>query len=460
MVQINIGTGQGITQAIRDKIGAGNIKNSDLGTWQKVVAEVNNAQAKDKSVFKSGENNTTDTTKLDDSSTYHSNFVVDEGNIEIDDGVWSRIKALLTGKTESSVPAKETKPSNAPVQSENKNVTSNEQTLASKDNNTEIQNQETFQTPKKYLSAGDLEQCKQMLHLEELPDGVSIAKENGQFLYFKDGKQISFQEVKNLAQKAPVHEAIVEPKISENLEAKKSVENSELKQPENSSISQTDYSFLAVKDLSNKGKKVTKDGVTYQYDDDGYIIRGFNKDGQKIFETSMQGNSLDARFMSTDEMLESGEGEIIVETYNYSNDKKLTGSEERLLDGTLVSSHKFDEKGNELEDNTYSDGKILLSISHEYDAKGNETKKLSRDGDGNIQYIEESVYDAQNKATKRYMYTNPEKVDSQKAGEDGVQIFEKNRVDRNAKVGEPIAFRVVIDRDGNIIDEVPTLYQE
>ena len=225
MVQINIGTGQGITQAIREKIGATNIKNSDLGTWQKVVAEVNNAQAKDKSIFKSGENNTTDTTKLDDSSTYHLNFVVDEGNIEIDDGVWNRIKALLTGKTESTTPAKEAVPPKAPAQSENKNVTSNEQTLASKDNNTEILNKETFQTPKKYLSAGDLEQCKQMLHLEELPDGVSIAKENGQFLYFKEGKQISFQEVKNLAQKAPAQEAIVEPKISENSEAKKPVEN-------------------------------------------------------------------------------------------------------------------------------------------------------------------------------------------------------------------------------------------
>lgn len=225
MVQINIGTGQGITQAIREKIGATKIKNSDLGTWQKVVAEVNNAQAKDKSIFKSGENNTTDTTKLDDSSTYHSNFVVDEGNIEIDDGVWSRIKALLTGKTETSMPAKETNPSNAPTQPENKNETSNGQTLVSKNNNAEILNKETFQTPKKYLSAGDLEQCKQMLHLEELPDGVSIAKENGQFLYFKDGKQISFQEVKILAQKAPAQEAIVEPKISENSEAKKPVEN-------------------------------------------------------------------------------------------------------------------------------------------------------------------------------------------------------------------------------------------
>ena len=288
MVQINIGTGQGITQAIRDKIGAGNIKNSDLGTWQKVVAEVNNAQAKDKSIFKSGENNTTDTTKLDDSSTYHSNFVVDEGNIEIDDGVWNRIKALLTGKTESSVPAKETKPSNAPVQSENKNVTSNEQTLASKDNNTEIQNQETFQTPKKYLSAGDLEQCKQMLHLEELPDGVSIAKENGQFLYFKDGKQISFQEVKNLAQKAPAQEAIVEPKISENLEAKKSVENqkNEAKTVENNKGDSPlyDYTDTAVMSaLYNMPANKALLGEYVQYlvspdNPEAYSECGYNKD--------------------------------------------------------------------------------------------------------------------------------------------------------------------------------------
>lgn len=44
MTEINIGNGQGITQAIRDKIGAANIKNKDAATWQKVVAEVNNAQ--------------------------------------------------------------------------------------------------------------------------------------------------------------------------------------------------------------------------------------------------------------------------------------------------------------------------------------------------------------------------------------------------------------------------------
>ena len=288
MVQINIGTGQGITQAIRDKIGATNIKNSDLGTWQKVVAEVNNAQAKDKSIFKSGENNTTDTTKLDDSSTYYSNFVVDEGNVEIDDGVWSRIKALLTGKTETSVPAKETNPSNAPTQPENKNETSNGQTLVSKNNNAEILNKETFQTPKKYLSAGDLEQCKQMLHLEELPDGVSIAKENGQFLYFKDGKQISFQEVKNLTQKVPAQEAIVEPKNSENSEAKKPVENkkNEAKTVENNKgdsplYDYTDTAVMSALYNMPANKALLGDYVQYLVSPDNpeaYSECGYNKE--------------------------------------------------------------------------------------------------------------------------------------------------------------------------------------
>lgn len=46
MVSINIGAGQGVTQAIRDAIGAKNIKNKDLSSWQKVMAEVNNAQNK------------------------------------------------------------------------------------------------------------------------------------------------------------------------------------------------------------------------------------------------------------------------------------------------------------------------------------------------------------------------------------------------------------------------------
>lgn len=101
MVDINIGNGQGITQAIRDKIGAANIKNKDAATWQKVVAEVNNAQ-NSKSIFKSGDNYTTDSTKLNEKSTFQSNFVVDQGTVTIDDSVWSKIQNLLTGGNETT----------------------------------------------------------------------------------------------------------------------------------------------------------------------------------------------------------------------------------------------------------------------------------------------------------------------------------------------------------------------
>lgn len=108
MVDINIGNGQGITQAIRDKIGAANIKNKDVATWQKVVAEVNSAQ-NSKSIFKSGDNYTTDSTKLNEKSTYQSNFVVDKGTVTIDDSVWSKIQNLLTGGNETTKAAAETK---------------------------------------------------------------------------------------------------------------------------------------------------------------------------------------------------------------------------------------------------------------------------------------------------------------------------------------------------------------
>lgn len=108
MAEINIGNGQGITQAIRDKIGAANIKNKDAATWQKVVAEVNSAQ-NSKSIFKSGDNYTTDSTKLNEKSTYQSNFVVDKGTVTIDDSVWAKIQNLLTGGNETTKAEAETK---------------------------------------------------------------------------------------------------------------------------------------------------------------------------------------------------------------------------------------------------------------------------------------------------------------------------------------------------------------
>ena len=104
-VQITIGKNQGITQAIRDKIAASeDVKNTDLKTWQEVVKLV---EGNSQSIFKKDNNNgtqfTTDRTKINDKSSNHSNYVVDQGTVNIDKGIWDKIKDLLTGsKTEKT----------------------------------------------------------------------------------------------------------------------------------------------------------------------------------------------------------------------------------------------------------------------------------------------------------------------------------------------------------------------
>lgn len=123
MVSINIGAGQGVTQAIRDAIGAKNIKNKDLSSWQKVMAEVNNAQNKidqhnasnpndkQKSIFTGGNN----VNEIGDKTKYTKNFVVQQGTIEIDDSTWNKIVNLLTGKTPETKPTEDPKEPPAPL---------------------------------------------------------------------------------------------------------------------------------------------------------------------------------------------------------------------------------------------------------------------------------------------------------------------------------------------------------
>lgn len=123
MVSINIGAGQGITQAIRDAIGAKNIKNKDLSSWQKVMAEVNNAQNKidqhnasnpndkHKSIFTGGNN----VNEIGDKTKYTKNFVVQQGTIEIDDSTWNKIVNLLTGKTPEAKPTEDSQKPPSPL---------------------------------------------------------------------------------------------------------------------------------------------------------------------------------------------------------------------------------------------------------------------------------------------------------------------------------------------------------
>ena len=212
MVQINIGRGQGLTQAIRDKIGAGNIKHSNLETWQKVMTEVNSAQSKEKSIFNTTENNTTDINKLADRGSWGANFVVDEGNVEIDDGVWNKIKALLTGKTDVT-PKADTKvvqqqtftsDSNNVVSSQSSNATS--ASLEAKQPATDNQSQQVqILGSNKTMTLEERDkEVKNMLGGLDMPEGIDVSVMNiagdNCYVFKRDGKTISLDDVKQEAQ--------------------------------------------------------------------------------------------------------------------------------------------------------------------------------------------------------------------------------------------------------------------
>lgn len=124
MVSINIGAGQGITQAIATKLGikGQDLKKISLSTWQNVMTEVNNAQSqidkhnaanpsdKQKSIFTGGR----DVNTINQKSNWQNNFVVQQGSVEINESSWNKIVQLLTGKKADVAPTNN-KPEANPV---------------------------------------------------------------------------------------------------------------------------------------------------------------------------------------------------------------------------------------------------------------------------------------------------------------------------------------------------------
>lgn len=124
MVSINIGAGQGITQAIATKLGikGQDLKKISLSTWQNVMTEVNNAQSqidkhnaanpsdKQKSIFTGGR----DVNTINQKSAWQNNFFVQQGSVEINESSWNKIVQLLTGK-KADVTSKDIKPEANPV---------------------------------------------------------------------------------------------------------------------------------------------------------------------------------------------------------------------------------------------------------------------------------------------------------------------------------------------------------
>lgn len=126
MVQIQIGQGQGITQAIKAKIQAdgGKITNNNLSVWQSVMQEVktaNDNRAEGKDPFYTGGE---DVSRIGDKTTWNKDFKTALGQvIELAQDTWNKILELLTGKKQ--VPEKiETpkSPTEAPKTSPNQEV--------------------------------------------------------------------------------------------------------------------------------------------------------------------------------------------------------------------------------------------------------------------------------------------------------------------------------------------------
>lgn len=115
-MQIKIGQGQGITQAIKAQIQAdgGRITNNNLSIWQQVMTEVktaNDVRDEGKKTFYTGGD---DVSKIGDNNTWHTDFITYTGQvIELASNVWNKIVQLLTGKTpvaEEQPPVPETVP--------------------------------------------------------------------------------------------------------------------------------------------------------------------------------------------------------------------------------------------------------------------------------------------------------------------------------------------------------------
>ncbi len=97
MTFLNIRANQGITQAIAEKLKLTQKFSAD--TWNQVVGLVE-SESKQKNIFDESKG------KDIDSKDYHSNYVINEGKVEISDNTWNRICRIL-GKEKECVEVKQ-----------------------------------------------------------------------------------------------------------------------------------------------------------------------------------------------------------------------------------------------------------------------------------------------------------------------------------------------------------------
>lgn len=206
MVQINVGSGQGITQAIKSKIenDGGQIKNSNLSVWQQVLTEVKTAQNNGAQIYTGGD----DVENLNNRSNWKTDFKVVAGQvIELAQNVWDKIVQLLTG-TALEISTQNDDAQNNLVNQQNTvqrkvdsgennaNVIeqySDEQEQAASDVITVVGSQQT-------LSKAEADNLVQKTIGKQLPDGVEVSfiMSNGTIIptFKKDGQPISAEDLK------------------------------------------------------------------------------------------------------------------------------------------------------------------------------------------------------------------------------------------------------------------------
>lgn len=184
MADITVQRGQGVTQAIADNLGLSksDCRKINLSIWQEVMTLVdrNNSQA-----LKNNQpptfTGTNDVHKIGNKSSYHTNFVVHEGQqMQIDDTIWGKIKHLLTSKSlqntkseSSNSTAPKTSPIPSPAAKSTAGVSVSSGTTAA-DETHAVANTSTVKSENPNLT---LEQ-NEALHKEVVDKSVKFIEEN------------------------------------------------------------------------------------------------------------------------------------------------------------------------------------------------------------------------------------------------------------------------------------------
>lgn len=183
-----------------------------------------------------------------------------------------------------------------------------------------------------------------------------------------------------------------------------------------------DISKMTPNDIANKKfeqykgqEKVelpTGSGKFFTFDEEGYIAKITDKNGNTLLDTDIDDN--ENRYIDSEYEYNSNGHKT--RTINYNEDGTVrsnwgyagTGEPNHYtVDYDNDSTTEFVYDSDEASNVNYTkviyrdnDGNVTETIEYEYDAEGNKTKEITRDEDGNVTSYEEYEYDAEGNRTR------------------------------------------------------------